>query len=65
MFAPFILWHKDVDVDVQVMTRSGRIAQTAPPITRPFDGMDSRKEVRREDDETLRQLQSTQARISI
>ena len=63
MFAPFILWPEDVDV--QVMTRSGRIAQAAPPVTRPFGGMDSREEVRREDDEILRQLQSTQARISI
>ncbi|RVW40338.1 Retrovirus-related Pol polyprotein from transposon 17.6 [Vitis vinifera] len=34
-------------------------------VTRPFDGTDSREEVRREDDEILRQLQSTQARISI
>ncbi|RVW64270.1 Retrovirus-related Pol polyprotein from transposon 17.6 [Vitis vinifera] len=63
MFAPFILWPEDVDV--QVMTRSGRIAQAAPPATRPFGGTDSREEVRREDDEILRQLQSTQARISI
>ncbi|RVW85036.1 hypothetical protein CK203_037649 [Vitis vinifera] len=31
---------------------------------RPFDGAISHKEVRREDDEILRQLQSTQARIS-
>ncbi|RVW12753.1 hypothetical protein CK203_108642 [Vitis vinifera] len=63
MFAPFILWPEDVDV--QVMTRSGRIAQAAPPVTRPFGGTDSHEEVRREDDEILRQLQSTQARISI
>ena len=45
-FAPFILWPEDVNV--QVMTRSGRIAQAAPPITRPFHGTDSREEVRRE-----------------
>ncbi|RVW25048.1 Transposon Tf2-2 polyprotein [Vitis vinifera] len=44
MFAPFILWPEDVDV--QVMTRSGRIAQTAPPVTRPFGGTDSREEIR-------------------
>ncbi|KAL6350524.1 hypothetical protein AAG906_019171 [Vitis piasezkii] len=64
-FAPFILWPEDVDVDVQVMTCNGRITQAATPVTRPFGGMDSREEVRREDDEILRQLQSTQARISI
>ncbi|KAL6310559.1 hypothetical protein AAG906_015297 [Vitis piasezkii] len=52
MFAPFILWPEDVDV--QVMTRSGRIAQATPPVTRPFGGTDSREEVRREDDEILR-----------
>ena len=45
MFAPFILWPEDVDV--QVMTRSGRIAQAVPPVTRPFGGTDSREEVRR------------------
>ena len=47
------------------MTCSRRIAQAAPPITRPFGGIDSREKVRREDDEILRQLQSTYARISI
>ncbi|KAL6315066.1 hypothetical protein AAG906_030919 [Vitis piasezkii] len=52
MFAPFIPWPEDVDV--HVMTRNGRIAQAAPPITRPFGGMDFREK-----------LQSTQARISI
>ena len=62
-FAPFILWPENVDV--QVMIGSGRIAQVAPPITRPFGGTDSRKEVKREEDEILRQLQSTQAWISI
>ena len=62
-FTLFILWLEDVDV--QVMTHSGRIAKVAPPITRPFDGMDSHEKIRREDDEILRQLQSTQARISI
>ena len=48
MFASFILWHEDVDVNVYVMTHSGRIAQAAPPVTRPFRGTDSREEVRRE-----------------
>ena len=47
-FTLFILWPEDVDVDVQVMTHSGRIAQAAPPVTRPFRGTDSREEVRRE-----------------
>ena len=56
MFALFILWHEDVDVDIQVMTRSGRITQAAPPVTRPFGGTDSREKVRSEDDEILRQL---------
>ena len=62
-FAPFILWPKDVDV--QVMTRSGKIAQVALPVTMPIGGTDSPEEVRRQDDEILRQQQSTQARISI
>ena len=53
-FALFILCIEDVDV--QVMTHSGRIAEVAPPIPRPFDGTDSREEIRREDDEILRQL---------
>ena len=47
------------------MTRSGRVAQPPPLVSRPFDGAVSHEEVRREDDEILRQLQSTQARISI
>ncbi|RVW44135.1 Transposon Ty3-G Gag-Pol polyprotein [Vitis vinifera] len=34
-------------------------------LARPFDGVISHEEVMREDDELLRQLQSTQARISI
>ncbi|RVW26121.1 hypothetical protein CK203_059263 [Vitis vinifera] len=55
-FAPFILWPENVDG--QVMTGSGRIAQVAPPITRPFGGTDSRKEVKREEDEILRQCRA-------
>ena len=47
------------------MTRSEMIAQVASPVTRPFGGTDSIKEVRRENDEILRQLQRSQARISI
>ncbi|KAL6332959.1 hypothetical protein AAG906_019973 [Vitis piasezkii] len=44
------------DVDVQVLTRSRRIAQVAPPITKPFGGTNSREEVKRENDEILKQL---------
>ena len=47
------------------MTRSERVAQPPLLVARPFDGAISHEEVRREDDEILRQLQSTQARISI
>ncbi|KAL6320868.1 hypothetical protein AAG906_008868 [Vitis piasezkii] len=36
-----------------------------PVVARPLEGTSSYEEVRREDDEILRQLQSTQARISI
>ena len=50
--------------DVQIVTRSGRVAQP-PPIDRPFVGIDARDEIQREDDEILRQLRTTQARISI
>ncbi|RVW22918.1 Retrovirus-related Pol polyprotein from transposon 297 [Vitis vinifera] len=66
--APFILRLDDDDLegrDVQIVTRSGRVAQPPPLVARPFDGAVSHEEVRREDDEILRQLQSTQARISI
>ena len=64
----FILRLDDDDLegrDVQIVTRSGRVAQPPPLVARPFDGAVSHEEVRREDDEILRQLQSTQARISI
>ena len=47
------------------MTCSERRAQPPPPTVRPFEGAASHEEVRRKDDEVLRQLQSTQARISI
>ena len=46
------------------MTRSGRIAQPSPSAVRLFEGAAPREEIMR-DDEVLRQLQSTQARISI
>ena len=38
------------------MTRSGRIAQPPPLAFWPFEGTTSHEEVRREDDEVLRQL---------
>ena len=63
----FILFSEDygqVHKDVQIVTRSGRIAQP-PPFDRPFAGIDARDEIQREDDEILRQLRTTQARISI
>ena len=52
-------------MDVQALTRSGRITRATPPIIGPFGGTDSREEVRKGNDEILRQLQSTQAQISI
>ena len=64
---PFILFPEEygpVHKDVQIVTRSGRVAQP-PPVDRPFTGIDARDEIQREDDEILRQLRTTQARISI
>ena len=64
---PFILFPEEygpVHKDVQIVTRSGRVAQP-PPVDRPFAGIDARDEIQREDDEILRQLRTTQARISI
>ncbi|RVW66446.1 hypothetical protein CK203_065190 [Vitis vinifera] len=48
-----------------IVTRSGRVAQPSSLVAKPFDGAVSHEEVRREDDELLSQLQSTQACISI
>ena len=65
--APFIMFPEDygpVHRDVQIVTRSGMVAQP-PPIDRPFVGIDDRDEIQREDDEILCQLHTTQARISI
>ena len=67
-FVSFTLWPEDDDSegrDIRIMTRSGRIAQPPPLTFRPFEGASSHEEVRREDDEVLRQLWSNQARISI
>ena len=64
---PFILFLEEygsVHRDVQIVTRSGRVAQP-PPIDRPFAGTSTREDVQREDDEILCQLRTTQARISI
>ena len=64
---PFILFPEEygpVHRDVQIITRSGRVAQP-PPIDRPFASTNARDEIQREDDEILRQLRTTQARISI
>ena len=64
---PFILFpeeYEPVHRDVQIVTRSERVVQP-PPIDRPFAGIDVRDEIQREDDEILRQLRTTQARISI
>ena len=62
------MWQEDDDLkgkDIQIMTHSGRIAQPPPPAVRPFEGATPREEVRKEDDEVLRQLQSAQTCISI
>ena len=56
---PFILQPDNDDLegrDVQIVTRSGRVTQPPPLVARPFDGAVSHEEVRREDDEILRQL---------
>ncbi|RVW66476.1 hypothetical protein CK203_065087 [Vitis vinifera] len=54
-------------LDIQYVLRGGRVMRQPPPAAaaRPLGGTSSQEEVRVEDDEILRQLQSTQARISI
>eukprot|EP00261_Vitis_vinifera_P025052 XP_010657630.1 PREDICTED: uncharacterized protein LOC100852852 [Vitis vinifera] len=54
-------------LDVQYILRGGRVVRQPPPAAaRPVEGtFASQEEVRAEDDGILRQLQSTQARISI
>ena len=64
---PFILFPEKyglVHRDVQIVARSGRVAQP-PPVDRTFAGTDARDEIQMEDDEILRHLRTTQARISI
>ena len=56
--------YRPVHRDVQIVTRSGRVAHS-PPVDRTFAGTSVREDVQREDDEILRQLCTTQARISI
>ncbi|KAL6338310.1 hypothetical protein AAG906_018654 [Vitis piasezkii] len=52
--------------NVQYVIREGRMVRKQPPTAaRPLEGTSSQEEVKREDDEILRQLESTQARISI
>ena len=54
---PFILCPEDDDSDgrdIQIVTRSGRVAQAPPLVAKPFDGVVSHEEVKREDDELLR-----------
>ncbi|RVW45301.1 Transposon Ty3-I Gag-Pol polyprotein [Vitis vinifera] len=54
-------------LDIQYVLREGRVMRQPPPAAtaRPLGDTSSQEEVRAEDDEILRQLQSTQARISI
>ena len=64
---PFILFpeeYRPPHRDVQIVTRSGRVARP-PLVDRPFAGIAAKEEVQREDDEILHQLRTTQARISI
>ena len=53
----FVLMLEDTvgydDRDVHIVTRSGRVVQ---PETRPLEGIGSRDDVIREDDEIMRQL---------
>ena len=53
--------------DVQYILQGGRVLKQPPPTTaaRPLEGTSALKKVRAEDDEILRHLQSTQARIFI
>ena len=64
---PFILFPEGYGLahrDVQIVTRSGRVAYP-PLVDRPFSGTITREELQREDDEILQQLRTTQDLISI
>ena len=54
-------------LDVQYILQGGRVLRQPPPaaVARPLEETSTPKEARAEDDEILRQLHSTQARISI
>ena len=60
----FLEEYGPVHRDVQIVMRSGRVAQP-PPVDRPFVSTNVRDEIQREDDEILRQLRTTWAHISI
>ncbi|RVW36985.1 hypothetical protein CK203_099638 [Vitis vinifera] len=65
-FVLFTLWPKDDDSDwreVQIVTRSGRIAQPPPAAVRPFEGAASHEEVKREDDEIRVETTTTPERL--
>ena len=66
---PFILTPHGETVDtpgIQYVIRGGRVVRQQPPVpSRPIDPDTTRDEIVREDDEILKQLQSTQACISI
>nr|CAN65718.1 hypothetical protein VITISV_020845 [Vitis vinifera] len=52
--------------DVQNILCGDRVLRQPPPtVVRPLEGISTPEEARKEDDEILRQFQSTQARISI
>ena len=58
---PFILFLEEygpVHRDVQIVTRSERVAQPLP-VDRPFASTTARENVQREDDEILHQLRTT------
>ncbi|KAL6321646.1 hypothetical protein AAG906_025478 [Vitis piasezkii] len=66
MPAPFRLVPGGVHSGHSICSPRGRVMRQPPPAAaRPLGGTSSQEEVRAEDDEILRQLQSTQARISI
>ncbi|WJZ85570.1 hypothetical protein VitviT2T_005096 [Vitis vinifera] len=53
-------------LDIQYVLRGSRVMRQPPPtVARPVEGTSAPEEVRAEDDEILKQLRSTQARISI
>ena len=66
---PFILTPHQGTIDtpmIQYVIKGGRVVRQQPPVpSRSIDPDTTRDETVREDDEILKQLQSTQARISI